>query len=179
MRRLAAATVLALVTPTGPPGGAITALAPSQPMRFSHRVHAGDQRIGCTACHAYAARSAVAGVPSLARCQGCHRFVKQDPEQPRMTEAMRPLVEKLRERPLTPVAWRRVHRLPDHVYFTHARHVRGGVRCAECHGEVERMDEVRQVASLRMDWCLECHRRAQAERRAGRAALTECVTCHK
>jgi hypothetical protein len=177
MRRLAAAAVLALAAPAGPTGGAGS--APAQPLHFSHRVHAGDQRIGCTSCHVYAARSPVAGVPSMARCQGCHKFVKQDPEQPRMTEAMRPLLEKLRERPPSPIAWARVHRLPDHVYFTHERHVRAGVRCADCHGEVEKMDEVRQVASLEMGWCLACHRRAQGERPAGRAGLTECVTCHK
>ncbi len=58
------------------------------------------------------------------------------------------------------------------------RHVRNGVRCQECHGPVEQMEVVRQVAPLTMGWCLECHHRKQREQ-PGRERLTECVTCHK
>ena len=64
------------------------------------------------------------------------------------------------------------------VVFTHERHVRAGVRCRECHGDVERMEIVRQVASLEMGWCLGCHHRKQREQ-PGRERLTDCVTCHK
>ncbi len=170
---LAAAMASALLGWWSPPP------APRQPLRFSHRVHAGDNRMGCTSCHPYAERSAVAGIPSMARCQGCHKFVKADPEQPRLTEEMKPLVAKLREDPPTPVAWVRVHRLPDHVFFAHAPHARAGVNCQACHGEVEKMDEARQVASLLMGWCLACHQRKQAEKPVERARLTECITCHK
>jgi hypothetical protein len=169
-----ATSVLAGRTPAPAP-----ALAPAQPMRFSHRVHVAESRIGCTACHPWADRSPVAGLPSLARCQGCHRFVKQDPENPRMTEEMRPLVAKLRESPATPIAWARVHRLPDHVHFGHAPHVRAGLACRECHGDVERMDEARRVAPLDMAWCLGCHQRKRSERPAELARLTDCVTCHR
>jgi len=151
--------------------------APSQPIRFSHKVHAGDNQIGCTSCHVYAERGPVAGIPSMARCQGCHKFVKQDPQDPRMTEELKPLLAKLEEG--GPVEWVRVHRVPDHVVFTHQRHVAAGVRCQECHGEVERMETVRQVSSLTMGWCLDCHRRKQAERPQERARLTDCWTCHK
>jgi hypothetical protein len=153
--------------------------APIQPMGFSHKVHAGENRIGCTACHVYAERSPVAGVPSMARCQGCHKFVKQDAERPELTEAMKPLVAWLKRRPPEPIPWVRVHRLPDHVLFTHQRHGAAGVDCRACHGEVEKMEQVRQVASLLMGWCLECHQRAQREKPAGHAHLTECLTCHK
>jgi hypothetical protein len=166
----AAAALLAARRPPPPP---------PQPMRFSHKVHAGENRIGCTACHVYAERSPIAGLPSMARCQGCHKFVKEDRDRPQLTEAMKPLVAWLRRRPPEPIPWARVHRLPDHVVFTHQRHVAGGVRCQECHGEVETMDQVRQVSSLLMGWCLECHRRKQAEKPAGRSQLTECLACHK
>lgn len=150
--------------------------APAQPVRFSHRVHAGDNKIGCTSCHAYAERGPVAGIPSMQRCQGCHKFVREDPEHPEITAELKPLLAILKEG--TAISWVRVTRVPDHVYFTHERHVLGGVRCQECHGEVERMDVVRQVAPLTMGWCLECHHRKQREK-AGRERLTECVTCHK
>ena len=151
--------------------------APRQPIAFNHRIHAGDNRVGCTSCHAYAERSPVAGIPSMARCQGCHKFVKEDKDSPAVTAEIKALLQKLEEG--TAVEWARVHRLPDHVYFTHERHVRAGVRCQECHGEVERMEAVRQASPLTMGWCLECHRRKQAEKPAERAHLTDCWTCHK
>ncbi len=151
--------------------------APLQPIRFSHAIHAGEFGIGCTSCHAYAEHAPVAGIPSMARCQGCHKFVKEDPERPAVTAEIKALLDRLAEG--TAIDWVRVHRVPDHVYFTHQRHVRAGVLCRECHGEVERMDVVRQVAPLTMGWCLDCHRRKQAERPLERAHLTDCWTCHK
>jgi hypothetical protein len=63
-----------------------------------------------------------------------------------------------------PIAWQRVHRLPDFVYFNHAVHVRRGLGCATCHGRVDQMPRVYQVAALDMGWCLDCHRRAQGLR---------------
>jgi hypothetical protein len=152
---------------------------PQQPMGFSHKVHAGDNRIGCSACHAFADRGPVAGLPSMARCRGCHKFVKEDPDRPQLDQALKPLVAWLRQKPPQPIPWVRVYRLPDHVAFTHQRHVVSGVRCQECHGEVERMEQLGQATSLLMGWCLECHRRKQAEKPAERAHLTECLTCHK
>jgi hypothetical protein len=152
--------------------------APEQPIPFSHRVHAGQLQIGCIACHAYAERGPVAGIPSMARCQGCHRFVREDRERPAVDAELKLLTARLRDDP-APVAWVRVHRVPDHVTFPHVRHVAAGVACRECHGAVEEMDAVRQVAPLSMGWCLECHRQRQAARPAELARLTDCWTCHK
>ena len=33
-----------------------------------------------------------------------------------------------------PIAWQRVHALPDYVYFDHSIHVAKGVGCTTCHG---------------------------------------------
>jgi len=173
---LAAALAAALAAGIAPAARAAPAEGPAQPIRFSHRIHAGEALIGCTSCHVYAERGPVAGIPSMARCQGCHKFVKEDPEKPAITQELKPLLQLLREQKV--IEWVRVTRVPDHVYFTHARHVRAGVKCQECHGPVEKMDVVRQVAPLTMGWCLECHHRKQREA-AGRERLTECVTCHK
>ena len=150
---------------------------PVQPIRFSHRVHAGLNGIGCAYCHAFVEHSPVAGIPSMARCQGCHKFVKEDKEEPALTADIKALLKDIEDE--KPIPWVRVHRLPDHVYFTHQRHVLAGVQCQECHGEVEKMDVVRQVAPLSMGWCLSCHKRKQAERPLERAHLTDCVNCHK
>jgi hypothetical protein len=151
--------------------------APVQPIKFSHRVHAGANRIGCQVCHSYVERGPVAGVPSMARCQGCHKFVKEDKQDPAITAEIKALLQHLDDE--KPIEWIRVHRLPDHVFFTHERHVRSGVECRECHGDVEQMEVMRQVSPLTMGWCLSCHQRKQAERPVERARLTECLTCHK
>lgn len=136
--------------------------APVQPIAFSHQVHAGDFQIPCLYCHSYARRSPVAGVPSVERCFGCHKI----------TAVNSPEVQKVlgywkrRE----PIPWVRVHKLPDFVVFTHKRHVLAGLPCQTCHGPVETMPRVRQVAPLSMGWCLECHRQ--------QGATLECFTCH-
>jgi hypothetical protein len=137
--------------------------APVQPIPFSHSVHAGTNGIGCRMCHAYAEHSPVAGMPSMARCFGCHKFVARD--KPSVQEVVKAYQEgKVLE-------WSRVYRVPDHVFFTHERHVAAGLRCQTCHGEVERMEVVRQASPLTMGWCLDCHR--------ARRAPTDCLTCHK
>ncbi len=150
---------------------------PAQPIPFDHRVHAGKLGIGCVACHVYAERGPVAGIPSVARCRGCHRFVKEDRQDPVVDAQLKLLVARLKDE--APIEWVRVHRVPDHVRFVHQRHVLGGVACRDCHGAVEEMQVVRQVAPLSMGWCLECHRRKQAERPGALAHLTDCTTCHK
>ena len=57
-----------------------------------------------------------------------------------------------------PIAWVKVHDLPDFVYFNHSIHVQKGVGCSTCHGRVDKMPLVFKTASLQMAWCLECHR---------------------
>jgi Cytochrome c7 and related cytochrome c len=137
---------------------------PAQPIAFNHKLHAGQNHIGCTMCHAWAEHAPVAGVPSMARCIGCHRFVDKD--KPDIV-ALQKIVDEGRV-----VEWTRVHRLPDHVYFAHEPHVgRARLACQECHGAVEKMDVVRQVAPLTMGWCVECHLR--------RGAPLDCLGCHK
>ncbi len=137
--------------------------APVQPIPFSHKVHAGANGIGCEMCHAYAEHSPVAGMPSMARCFGCHKFVARD--KPAVQEGVKTFQEG------KTLAWDRVYRVPDHVYFTHERHLAAGLRCQTCHGDVQDMEVVRQVGSLTMGWCVDCHRR--------RNAPTDCLTCHK
>ncbi len=137
--------------------------APTQPIAFDHRVHAGEYQIGCAMCHPYAEHSPVAGVPSMASCYGCHRFASSD----------KPAIKRVVELYLDggPIDWVRVDRLPDHVRFTHQRHVLAGVACQFCHGEVERMDVTRGLPRQDMGWCVDCHR--------NRRASDDCLVCHK
>ncbi len=123
---------------------------PQQPVPFSHKLHVGELGIKCVYCHAGVERSAHSPVPTVSTCMGCHLVVKA--ESPRLA-----LVWQAYENG-TPLEWRRVHKLPDYVHFNHARHIRAGIDCASCHGPVERMGVVSQVAPLSMGWCLNCHR---------------------
>jgi len=63
-----------------------------------------------------------------------------------------------------PIEWVRIHNLPDHVYFNHSQHVKAGkVECQTCHGEIQKMGEVKQFSDLSMGWCINCHRETQVQ----------------
>ena len=62
------------------------------------------------------------------------------------------------ERTGIPIAWNRVHELPDFVFFDHSVHVAKGVACFECHGRVDQMPLTWRAQPLQMQWCLACHR---------------------
>lgn len=138
---------------------------PEQPIEFSHKIHAGDNKIPCMYCHIYAERSRVSGVPNVQRCMGCHKIIKTDS----------PLIQKLTEYwdKKEPIPWVKVYNLPDYVHFTHKRHIKAGLDCKLCHGDVASMDRITKVASLQMGWCLNCH--------ASRDVVNgqDCWTCHK
>ncbi len=151
------------LAPDADAGAVVTAKPPQQPFHFDHRIHAGKYQIPCQTCHVYADHSTIAGIPTASKCMGCHRFV--DGNKP----DVKALAKAFEDR--TPIVWNRVHRLPDHVFFNHERHVLHGVPCSRCHGAVETMAVVRQVSPLTMGWCVDCHRENQAP--------TDCWTCHK
>lgn len=121
-----------------------------QPVEFDHRHHTQDDAISCLYCHTTADREASAGIPSTDTCMGCHSQIWSDS----------PLLEVVRRSYFSnrPIPWNRVHKVPDFVYFNHAIHTNKGVGCVSCHGRVDQMPGVYQVASLTMSWCLECHR---------------------
>jgi hypothetical protein len=135
-----------------------------QPVPFDHRHHVGDDRIDCRFCHTLVERSAIAGIPSTATCMGCHAQVWNKS----------PVLALVRESYFTdrPIPWVRVHRLPDFVYFNHAIHVAKGVGCVTCHGRVDRMAAVSQVATLTMGFCLDCHREPEKHLRPREEVLS-------
>jgi hypothetical protein len=123
---------------------------PEQPIPYSHRLHAGELGIDCRYCHTQVDKGAHATIPPTQTCMNCHDQIKTDS----------PHIKKIKEsfESDTPIEWVKVHVLPDYAYFDHSRHVNSGVSCVSCHGRVDKMDVVRQVESLSMSWCLECHR---------------------
>ena len=145
--------------------GALPAIV--QPIDFPHWRHAGSAaqgglEINCLYCHSYARRSTVAGIPTLAKCMGCHKHVATDkPEIVKLTGFW-----KRGE----PVPWKKVHDLPEFVYFSHERHVQRFVfqqgqpvqqACGYCHGNVRTMGVAEKQKPLTMGWCLSCHKQFQ------------------
>lgn len=195
--------------------------APEQPIKFSHALHAGKNKIDCQYCHDGARRSKHSQIPAVNTCMNCHAAVKKGPQygtaeiikiyaaagfnpaamarssyyfadsvgvDARMEtykawleetnadalknadtkgktekeiaaqlEAIKPMIGK-------PIEWIRIHNLPDHVYFNHSQHVvAGGVQCQSCHGEVEKMEVVKQHSPLSMGWCVNCHRQTKVK----------------
>lgn len=141
---------------------------PVQPINFSHKIHAGTNQMDCKYCHYGAANSAWANIPSVSTCMGCHKIVATDkPEIIKLTGYW----DRGEQIP-----WVKVHYTPDHVKFNHKRHVRAGVACQTCHGPVETMDRVYQYNSLKMGWCVSCHR--QNLDNPTHPASMDCLVCH-
>jgi len=150
-----------------------------QPIAFPHNTHVQKLGMDCQYCHSSARKGIHAGVPSTQLCMGCHEVVPKDgrPELAKLAEYW----EKGESIP-----WNKVHDAPDFVHFNHKPHVRAGVECSECHGQVSEMGVAQRVSTLQMGWCLDCHAQHpsidtnygdKAELR--RAELKDCYTCHK
>lgn len=157
---------------------------PVQPIFYSHKVHAGINQINCLYCHGNAWESKHAAVPSVNVCMNCHKTINTYEKGPKLYDrngneingtaeinklyafagfdpknpgAWDPSMAK-------PIPWVKIHNLPDHVFFSHAQHVRAGnVQCQTCHGEVTAMDEVYQFSELSMGWCVNCHRQTKVD----------------
>lgn len=141
--------------------------APDQPLPFSHNRHA-QAGVECLFCHPNAARSDVAGIPSVARCVGCHQSIAVD----------RPAIQELAgywERK-EPIPWQPVTARSDFVFFSHQAHVLNAVSCEACHGPVGSMSQTQPVEDMDMGFCLKCHLE-QPEEKVAR--LADCLTCHK
>jgi hypothetical protein len=121
-----------------------------QPIQFSHAHHVGGIGLDCRYCHTSVEKSSFAGIPPTKTCMNCHSQL--------WTNA--PILEPVRAslRDNKNLTWIRVNDLPDFVYFNHQIHIRQGVGCATCHGQVDKMPLMNQAASLLMEFCLDCHR---------------------
>ncbi len=142
-----------------------TRKTPQQPIQFSHEIHVKKVGLQCQFCHTTVEKSTFAGIPSVQKCMTCHEKVATD----------RPEIQKLTRfwKDGQPIPWNRVYRIPvrNHVYFSHKRHVRAGVECRTCHGNVEVMPVIKRQRELQMGWCVSCHRANNAP--------DDCLTCHK
>lgn len=191
------------------PPGLNRGYAPEQPIAYSHRLHAGELAIDCLYCHFGARTSRHAGIPPTGLCMNCHTAVsapfdsvleeraaaEAEQREPRrivspamarlyaamgLDEDLQPSADGVR-----PLAWVKVHNLPDFVAFDHSVHVARGLACETCHGPVRAMERMRQEFDLSMGWCVTCHR-DNAVRPPGTSAAaptgghvsTDCAACH-
>jgi predicted CXXCH cytochrome family protein len=136
-----------------------------QPIQYSHKVHI-DNNIACPACHQSVEKAAAASLPGDDICMICHQAALSDnPEE-----------EKVRQYAVKgqAIPWRRIYRLPEHVYFSHRRHVTvAGIACGQCHGAVASLTAPAPypLVNQSMTWCLGCHR--------ARGATQDCIHCHR
>ena len=129
--------------------------APDQPIKFSHKIHAGENRIDCKYCHHTAEYGKSSGIPSMQLCLNCHVVVREGSNSGKFEISKVIEANELQK----PVQWVRIHNLPDHVFFSHAQHVGiAKIDCKKCHGPVAEMDIMRQYSDLSMGWCINCHR---------------------
>lgn len=153
---------------------------PIQPIHYSHRIHAGDNKIECKYCHSSARVSKTSGIPALNVCMNCHKSIYQVADET-LEEGKREYgvdynkeIKKLyaavgwdeENQKYTgesqPVEWVRIHNLPDFAYFNHSQHVSvAGIECQQCHGPVEEMEIMYQFSPLTMGWCINCHRETE------------------
>ncbi len=154
---------------------------PEQPIYYSHKVHAGINQINCQYCHTGVYQGKQATIPSVNVCMNCHmsiteyngeKIYAENGEEVNGTNEIQKLYKYAGFEPgkpwdpskAKPIEWVRIHNLPDHVYFNHSQHVKAGkVECQTCHGEIQKMGEVKQASDLSMGWCINCHRETQVQ----------------
>lgn len=164
---------------------------PEQPIFYSHKVHAGTNQISCLYCHGGAQDSKQASIPSVNVCMNCHKaidkyegpdeLVRENGIKVDGTAEIQKLYAYAGWNSSTktynpdnnkdgmpdgakPIEWTKIHNLPDHVYFNHSQHIKvGKQQCQTCHGNIQEMPEVHQVAALSMGWCINCHRQTKVD----------------
>jgi hypothetical protein len=114
-------------------------------------------------CHPNAAKAERATLPAAAQCMACHSSVSKDSPDIRKLAAL--------HKEGKPIPWKRVYRLPDFVFFSHATHVDARIACAECHGPVEQRDTLAAEVVHNMKTCMACH--------SARSASNKCHVCHE
>lgn len=163
---------------------------PQQPIYFSHKIHAGENKIDCQLCHSGAKYGKVSEIPSLNVCMNCHKniteykgkYIEEGKDRAFYTREIKKIYEHVgwdeQSQSYTgktsPVEWVRIHNMPDFVYFNHSQHVVAGeqaikkakkveIVCKACHGEIDTMNVVKMANDFTMGWCIDCHRSTEVD----------------
>jgi hypothetical protein len=139
---------------------------PSQPLAYNHQIHTEEAGAECLDCHQYAEVHSRASIPNIEVCRDCHDEATGE------SEAELTLVNYLNENRRLP--WVQVHTVPDHVYFSHRRHVKiGELGCETCHGDVGKLTAPfsKPHVEITMEWCMDCHE--------ANGVSNDCYACHR
>jgi|SRR5579872_5520712 len=78
----------------------------------------------------------------------------------------RPLIQKVADyqKRKVDIPWQRVYGYPaeSHVHFQYAPHVRAGVDCSTCHGNIGQQTVAQRNVDLTMGFCINGHKAKQA-----------------
>jgi hypothetical protein len=134
-----------------------------QPIAFTHKVHLKNG-MQCTDCHKGVAEGPDASIPNVQLCMTCHQVIATDKPEIKKVAAYQKKGEQ--------IPWRRVFWFYQsaHVRFRHGPHIRAGVDCATCHGDMKQETVAVRKAGLDMKFCVDCHRT--------RKVVTDCTACH-
>lgn len=163
---------------------------PEQPIYFSHKIHAGENKIDCQFCHSGAKYGKVSEIPSMNVCMNCHKniseykgkYVEEGKSKEFYTGEIKKIYAAVGWDEATqsytgktqPVEWTRIHNMPDFVYFNHSQHVVAGeavikkaknvdVVCKACHGAIDTMNVAKMANDFTMGWCIDCHRTTEVD----------------
>jgi hypothetical protein len=136
---------------------------PAQPVAFPHKVHLA-RGLQCEVCHTGVDQGPDAAIPSVNFCMSCHLVIAKDRPEIKKVAAYQARGED--------IPWVRVYdyNASAHVKFNHAPHIRAGVACSNCHGDMLQQTTAVRAVDLTMGYCLSCHTQ--------RKASIDCITCH-
>ena len=138
----------------------------SQPIAYNHKKHIEEAGLNCFDCHTQVLTHQKASIPNIRFCKNCHEQAMADSKEEGK------LVDYIKKNQQIP--WIQVHRVPDHAYFSHRRHVSlGKVACQDCHGDVNNMilPFSKPFYPIKMRFCISCHEKKRVN--------TDCTTCHR
>ncbi len=140
---------------------------PDQPIAYNHQLHIETVGLQCTECHRYVETEAAATLPPLEVCRTCHESEPLS-DSPEETVLLKYVADG------TEIPWKRIYHVPDHVYFSHRRHVvLGEIDCGECHGVMQEKTTpvTSEFLEVKMENCMDCHREHKV--------TNDCLSCHR
>jgi len=165
---------------------------PEQPIYFSHKIHAGENKIDCQLCHSSAKYGKVSEIPSVNVCMNCHRMISEYKgkyvEPGKSKEFYTGEIQKIyaaagwdpQKQQYTgktkPIEWVRIHNMPDFVYFNHSQHVVAGEKAIISSFNKKNPDNQIDVV------CKACHGKIDTMnvvQMANDFTMGWCIECHR
>jgi len=137
---------------------------PVQPIAYTHKVHLVKVGMHCTDCHVGVDTGPDARIPGVKVCMTCHQVIATDKPEIKKVAAYLQRNEE--------IPWQRVYGYSplSHVKFNHAPHIRAGVDCKVCHGDMTQATVAVRSVDMTMGFCLDCHK--------AKSVSIDCTVCH-